>query len=452
MKAGVAIVDITPGQGEELGGYPHYPRNNTGVHDPLYAACLYLNSGGVEAALVTLDLLFCSKIHIREIRRRVEAASTIPGRNVMISCIHTHSGPWASGRLDIEGLESGVKQPEEYVASLIEKVSGAVLQARQNAFEASFGAASVLCGAEEGIGGNRCVPGGPHDPLVSVLAVRDRERTVRGVFVNYTLHPTFLHEDNTLCSADYVGYLRSQLGELAKDAVVCFGQGASGNQSSRYYRQGESFGEAERVGRTLGKAAFRALEKMEWKDDLDIRIAGREIPLELRSFGTEEALEKEVARCEEVFRDLSIKYRNSADRNEYYLWQNANLKLLGAEDQLGYVRMLNQGVKIELLEDERPVELQVIRLGDVCVVGSPGEVFVEYALYIKAMARCSMVVFNELANGCLPGYLYTPASLVSGGYETDTSMLSEVFGRHVVDHILNLLDEVVPVKAEGGCR
>ena len=105
LKAGMARVDITPPQGLELAGYPHYPRYNTGAHDPLYAACMYLADGGQEVAMVTLDLLFFSKKHVAEVRRRTAAACGVA--NVMISCSHTHSGPWASGRLDIESLEAG---------------------------------------------------------------------------------------------------------------------------------------------------------------------------------------------------------------------------------------------------------------------------------------------------------------------------------------------------------
>ena len=57
LKAGMARVDITPPQGLELAGYPHYPRNNTGAHDPLYAACMYLNNGEEESK-VHLEALF----------------------------------------------------------------------------------------------------------------------------------------------------------------------------------------------------------------------------------------------------------------------------------------------------------------------------------------------------------------------------------------------------------
>ena len=38
LKVGMTRAEITPPQGLELAGYPHYPRNNTGAHDPLYAA------------------------------------------------------------------------------------------------------------------------------------------------------------------------------------------------------------------------------------------------------------------------------------------------------------------------------------------------------------------------------------------------------------------------------
>ena len=442
LKAGVSRIDITPPKGLELAGYPHYPRYNEGAHDPLMAACMYLANDGKEVAMITLDLLFFSKKHTTEVRRRVEAECGIAGNCIMISCSHTHSGPWASGRLDSESLEAGKEQPKEYVEELISKIVAIIKEAKENAFDASFGANVSLCGAESGVGGNRRMPGGPHDPLVSVMAVKDASDTIRGIFVNYTLHPTFIHEWSNVCTADYPCYLRMELEESVPGVVVGFAQGASGNQSSRYYRQGESYDEAERVGRILGKAAYKALDKMEWKNDIEIAVANSELPFELRDFGTEEELMEKVAHDEAVYKELYAKYGDSKNRDEYYLWQNANLKLLGSEDQLGYIRMQKKGIKIELLDDEGPMEIQVIKLGGCCVVGIQGEAFVEFALYVKAMAGFGVVVFNELSNGVLPGYLYTPESLVTGGYETDTSMLGEKYGIHMVEKVLETIEKV----------
>lgn len=442
LKSGVASVDISPDKGEELGGYPHYPRNNTGVHDPLFASCLYVANEETEVAFVTLDLLFFSKAHVMQVRDSVQKKCGILGGNIMISCSHTHSGPWAAGRLDIESLEAGVLQPRAYVESLIEKIVSIVIEAKEGAFEAEFASGTTLCGAESGIGGNRRLPGGPHDPLLSIMAVRDCAKTVRGVFLNYTLHPTYIHEFCTEVTADYPGYLRVQVTEDFPQAVMGFSQGASGNQSSRYYRQGESFDEAERVGRMLGRAASQAISQLQWKDTLSIRVAAESIPLALRAFETIEELERRVEQDRANYQTLYEKYGHSDKREEYYLWQNANLKMLGSEDQLGYVKMIANGTRIELLENEQPAEIQVIRLGETCVIGSPGEVFVEFALYLKAMAGFSTVIFQELSNGCLPGYVYTPESLVLGGYETDTSMLHEGFGKSIVDKALELITRV----------
>ncbi len=442
LKAGMARADITPPQGLELAGYPHYPRNNTGFHDPLYAACMYLENDGVEVAMVTLDILFFSKKHVIEARRRIEEKCGVPGKNVMISCSHTHSGPWASGRLDIESLEAGKEQPHEYVEALIQNIVNIVCEAKAGAFGASFASGVAVCGAESGVGGNRRLPGGPHDPLVSVMAVKDDKNVLRGAMVNYTLHPTFIHEWSNVCTADYPAYLKLEIEEREPNCIVGFAQGCSGNQSSRYYRQGESYDEAERVGRILGKAAYSVIEKAEWKTELPIKTANSEIEIELRDFGTEEELRAQVEHDEKVYKELYAKYGDSKVREEYYLWQNANLKLLGSEDQLGYILMKKKGIKIELLEDEAPAEIQIFNLGGTCVIGFPGETFVEYGLYLKAAAGFAMVVVNELSNGCLPGYLYTPESLVTGGYETDTSMLGENFGRHLIDKILDTVELV----------
>ena len=442
LQAGTALADISPKPGEELGGYPHYPRNNTGIHDPLYAACLYIDNGETQIAIVTLDLLFFSKKHVLEIRRRVEDACQIPGRNIMISTSHTHSGPWASGRLDIESLEAGKRQNPEYIGFLKDRIVNMILAAKEGAFEAQIATGVSVCGAESGVGGNRRFIGGPYDPLVSVITVRDKAGDVRGVFSNYTLHPTFIHEWSTDITADYPCYMRRQIGELAPKAVFGFAQGASGNQSSRYYRKSEDYDEAERVGRLLGKAAFQVVENAEWTDSVDIRVASSDMELELRDFGSAEELRRRLDDATALYKELFQKYGDSCNREEYYLWQNANLKVLGIEDQLGYVLMREKGIRIELCEDEVPVEIQVIRIGNTCIVGAPGEIFVEYALYVKAMAGYPIVIFNELANGCLPGYLYTPEALEFGGYETDTSMLAPEFGRHLVDQILNTIEKV----------
>lgn len=442
LKAAVTQVDITPPLGLGLEGYPHYARLNEGAHDPLEATCMYIDNGKEEIAMITLDLLYFSKPHVKTVREKVEKKCGIKGNNIMITCTHTHSGPKIFGNASLEDIESNKPQPMEYVESVITKIVELICEAKASAFPAKFARGTEVCGAESGIGGNRVIKGGPHDPLVSVMAIKDMNDIVKGAIVNYSLHPTFIHEWSNLCTADFPCYVKMEVEETFPQANCGFAQGASGNQSSRYYRQGESYDEAERVGRTLGKAAVKVINNAIWMDDLEIKTANSEIEIELVEFKSEEELEAEYLHDKAVYEELYAKYGQSTDRNEYLLWQNANLKYLGSEYQLGYAIALNKGYRIERYEDENPAEIQVIRLGDTAVVGVPGEIFIEYAIYVKALAGFYMTVFNEVTNGCLPGYVCTPEAKVKGGYEAGTSLIHENFGRHMVDKILNTVQLV----------
>ena len=174
LNACMKRIEITPPKDLELAGYPHYPRYNEGAHDPLYAACMYLENDGVEAVMVTLDLLFFSKQHAKAVREKVNSLCKIPKSSIMISCSHTHSAPWAAGRLDIESLEAGKEQPKEYVEELIDKITNLIVDAKNDAYPAYFTSGTAICGQESGIGGNRRIKGGPHDPLVSVMAIKDK--------------------------------------------------------------------------------------------------------------------------------------------------------------------------------------------------------------------------------------------------------------------------------------
>ena len=442
LKAGMARADITPPLGLELAGYPHYPRNNTGHHDPLYATCMYLCDGENEIAMVTLDLLFFSKKYVGFVREKVFAEIGMKSESIMIGCSHTHSGPWASGYDDVELIESGKEIDAAYVNDIVKKIADCIIEAKKTSFEASFAYGTGICGAESGVGGNRRMPGGPHDPIVSVMAVRDSEAKLRGAIVNYTLHPTFIHEWSTVCTADFPLYVRLEVEENYAGALACFSQGASGNQSSRYYRQGESYDEAERVGRKIGACACEILTRCEWRSDISLSTSMDSLDVELRKFDSQDVLRKRAAEARSEYETLYEKFGKSENRNDYYLWQNANLRYLGAEGELVFSRIMSENIPAPFIYDETPAEILVFRIGDLCVIGLPGEIFVEYALYLKAMAGFSTVIVNELTGGSLPGYLYTPQAFVDGGYEVGTSLLSPSFGIKLVNKTLEVINKV----------
>src|SRR5260370_24690274 len=88
-RAGVSRIDITPPAGHVMGGYSERKLPATGIHDPLYATVLVIESGENSLALVTCDLRSFVSTRVGEIAKQKYGI-----RNTIISVSHTHSGPW----------------------------------------------------------------------------------------------------------------------------------------------------------------------------------------------------------------------------------------------------------------------------------------------------------------------------------------------------------------------
>jgi len=86
--AGVAVVDITPTREVPLGGYGgRKGAPLTGVHDPIYAKALWLETKETRLCLVTTDLIG-STLEIRDAIKPADASLVMAGS-------HNHSGPGA---------------------------------------------------------------------------------------------------------------------------------------------------------------------------------------------------------------------------------------------------------------------------------------------------------------------------------------------------------------------
>lgn len=420
LKAGFSITDISPEKGVQLAGYPHCPRPNEGVHDPLYAACMYLDNGNVRHAFITCDLLFFAKPYVKELRSKFDFTITV-------TVSHTHSGPWVSKIHEYEQAE-GVYNSPEYIAWLMNKLEALVKEAAGNTFEAELGTYSGYCGAEQGVGGNRRVKGGTADPSLNIIAVKDKIDTVRGVLLNYALHPTYLHAENLLVTADYPGYIRRYLSFARPEAVFMFAQGTSGDQSSRYHRVAQDFEEACRVGTTLGVEVDHALDRMEFSDDISIDVKSLETELPQKVYPPIEEAEEAMKKARARFESL----RNA----DYITMRNAELDKFGAEDIYYLAIEAASGYKDENL----PCEIQAVKLGDdTVIIGTQGEIFVDYGLEIKEASSLEKTFVFELTNGILPGYIYTPDAAPEGGYEVGNSTFTPDAGSVIVETAKKLL-------------
>ena len=87
IRVGAAECDITPPVGYEI---QHYYRYSIGVHDPLFARCLYVEDDkGKSLAIITLDLLGAYYETCDELRSDIESQVGISC--TLINASHPHS-------------------------------------------------------------------------------------------------------------------------------------------------------------------------------------------------------------------------------------------------------------------------------------------------------------------------------------------------------------------------
>jgi len=99
LKAGTALVDVTPEKFPVLVNGMFTSRTATGALDKLHARCLVLDDGTTRLAICVVD----SCMMPRELLDRAKAAASkpsgIPVENMCVSATHTHSAPSVMGCL-----------------------------------------------------------------------------------------------------------------------------------------------------------------------------------------------------------------------------------------------------------------------------------------------------------------------------------------------------------------
>src|SRR5947207_5013471 len=91
LKAGVAVVDITPPPGYRMAGY-YNERRNTGTHDPLLAKAIVFQQGDMRAALLECDLVSMPAEVSSKARELAEKHCGVPARHIVVAATHSHTG------------------------------------------------------------------------------------------------------------------------------------------------------------------------------------------------------------------------------------------------------------------------------------------------------------------------------------------------------------------------
>lgn len=418
IRVGVASVDFTPEVGLPLMGNFRDDYAARGVHDPLRAKAMVLaDEQGAKAALLAVDICMLDRQNVAFMREVIGSGCDVPPDNVLIHATHTHSAPAASGRI---GLEEEVAPHGAAIEAFLEKAASAVGEADRALADVTL---DVGHATEDRLCFNRrlrrhdgttqmnwealqpdfdpeAIVGawGPVDPEMTCLTVR-REQEPMAALVNYGLHPAILAGDNWLYSADYPGYLAEAMSRTFGDRFACmFVNGCCGDVNHVDYRdqpQGRGFQMTQRVGYMLGVAAHQAMNS-----GAPVRTDSLCVSRELVAIERLKISERDRSWCENVLEQARTNPpQGQVDGVPDVYYAKLRLRMWGEQDRPDHV------------------EVMVIRIGDVAVVGLPGEAFCQLGRDIKRRSSARHTLVVELANDAI-GYLPTRESFDQGGYET----------------------------------
>lgn len=405
FMAGAATANITPPLGVRLSG-SFLPRTAENVLDEMQAKAIVVSDGRTSVAVVVCDLIAMTRDRVDAVKERAEKMSGVPASNILISCTHTHSGPSPCWVL-------GVEPEDDYMDWACLKIADAVTLANRRLQDAQAGCAvgsipdqvfnrrwwlkDGTVKMNPGVQNPDLVrPAGPTDPQFSILAIETPDREPIAMLANYALHYVGAAAANSV-SADYFGnFSRSVTRMMGHDLLAIMSNGCCGDinnvdfENPRHPLCSIPGAKSQQVADICAAEAVRLWrEKVEMTRDIPLGMAAREVTVHKRHIPSDELDDARAA--EAAGGDL-------ADRDFFWKWQR---------------------VRVSELPDTFPTLLQALRIGDLGLVGLPGEIFVEIGLQIKQKSPLAVTMPIELANGYL-GYTCTDRSLEEGSYETET--------------------------------
>jgi hypothetical protein len=379
-----------------------------------------------------------------ETKQLAEKTTGIPTSHMLISATHTHSAPTAGSVFQSD-------PDPDYQRYLAQQIAKGIHQAYTQLEPARIGWAVGSDPTQvfnrrwklkegtmptnpfgkfdqvkmnPGVGSENLIePAGPIDPEVPIISVQARDGRPIALLANYSLH--YVGGWPAL-SADYFGEFANRIRKLvgADDVKPAFvgiiSNGTSGDINNVNFREprprntsGPS--QIEVVADSVAQAACKAHRGIKYHDWVPLRVAEREIELGVRLPSADD-----VAAAEQTLSGKTPPYKTLP---EVYARETLKLTKYPAT-----VR----------------AKLQAMRIGDVGIVTTPCETFVEIGLAIKRDSPLKPTFTIELANG-YNGYLPTPEHHALGGYETwraRSSYLEVDASTKIVAVLMDLLKQV----------
>lgn len=443
LYAGFSRVDITPMLGIGIAGY-FKPRYAEGILDNLEINALALACDEDRAVLLSIDHCGITQDIISEYRKHISEVTGVSIESIYIHATHTHTAPFLNK--DSEDILE-----KEYYRNVYHKMADAaqlaiadlkpakmgwgIGNAPNIAFVRRFRMKDGSVMTNPGVNNpNIVAPIGDVDERVSVLRF-DREGADNLVLVNFADHPDTV--GGSKISADWPGFLRKEVEKSLDDVKCIFFNGAQGDVNHvNVHPEGgylndmfmdfddvsRGYGHAKYMGRVVTGGVLQAYDKVKYIDVASLKSMNRTIQIP-----------SNMPRKE----DMEEAYRINA------------LHEAGKDDQIPYTGMMlttvvaeaARMIRLEHGPESYEMKLSGIAIGDVALLGIPGEPFTGIGRAFKDTAGWDLVLPTCLTNGS-EGYFPMREAYDEGGYEARSSNFQAGVAELIIEEGKKLMNDL----------
>ncbi|HRU05229.1 MAG TPA: hypothetical protein P5137_05575 [Candidatus Brocadiia bacterium] len=457
MNIGWASRDVTPPRPVSLYGQFHV-RISTRVNDPLTVTALAVEGpdgrGGQDhAVLVSLDHVGISEKFLDSVRQALgDQAPGLDPQKIILNCTHTHIGPDIAGDFyPPQGPE--VMAPAECAqllrTGIVQSISEAWRNRAPGAVTWAFGQAvvghnrrAVYADGSAKMYGKTDTPDfdsieGYEDHSLNALFTWNTSRQLTGVILNLAC-PSQVTEGADYVSADFWHETREEIrSRCGKDLFILPQCAPAGDQSPHflihkkeeaYMRERLGLTERQIIGRKIADAVDDLLPTAAAaaQSDCVVRHHVETLNLDVRRVTDEElaCAKNEIAKLEA-----------STPQND----REASRK---------FTRIKWYGRAVQRYQTQKtqpclPIELHVLRLGQVAFATNPFELFLDYGIRIKARSAALQNFLIQLSCGS-GGYLPTAKAvrMKSYGAEPASNAVGPEGGQTLVDRTVAIIQNM----------
>lgn len=392
---GTAQEKITPELPCRLAGYFH-ERIATKIRDDIFVKVLVID----QLVLVSCDLICLTEKVVSGAKSILQKECNLSPEQILMCATHTHTAP------EIRKEVQPAWCNDSYIKNLIKIIASAVKKAVDSKFEATIHYGSVDApeysfnrlyrnadGSEVfGRSGDDIIgPAGPVDSSVQTLLIRDADKEVRAVAINFACHPDIVGGGGAdFISADWPGEMAKNIAAVYGEDVPCvFLQGTAGdiNQTDylENYMPNGGVIKAVQMGRALAGAAMLAGENAKPLSDSTTALA---------------------------YEYIDLPYYT---RDEKFMQKIADLK---KKDKRTYFEeaLIERGEGWDKDGKRVTIPIQCMRLGNIAIVGLPAEIFTAWGLELKKYSPAEHTIIIELTDKRVSNYVPTTNQATRGAY------------------------------------